>query len=76
MARAIRHAAYDFVSTHSRAKAAEQQIAQALTLIQVSTHSRAKAADLGLINLCINYSVSTHSRAKAADHSGLERPRL
>ena len=38
----------EIVSTHSRAKAAGQGMAQALRKMLVSTHSRAKAA--GLLN--------------------------
>ena len=56
----------EYVSTHSRLKAAGCVCVPLITLKCVSTHSRLKAAGIHACNFgnCIH--VSTHSRLKAA----------
>ena len=54
------------VSTHSRPKAADEELQKRQILILVSTHSRPKAAERKKAAPFLTDKVSTHSRPKAA----------
>ena len=57
----------EWVSTHSRLKAADKAFQVIWVDILVSTHSRLKAAASALACNAIATDVSTHSRLKAAE---------
>ena len=59
----------DFVSTHSRPKAAANERDSRLRGVSVSTHSRPKAAADITRMFALGTDVSTHSRPKAAAQS-------
>ena len=61
----------DFVSTHSRLKAAGPYLVWFLVALLVSTHSRLKAAGNVGWHKSISNTVSTHSRLKAAGSSAM-----
>ena len=56
----------NFISTHSRAKAAGEWLENHGFLRVISTHSRAKAAGRHKLHPLLALLISTHSRAKAA----------
>ena len=56
----------DFVSTHSRLKAAGAMTVAKVFATNVSTHSRLKAAGTNCNQSAFQILVSTHSRLKAA----------
>ena len=60
---------HQWVSTHSRLKAAGGKRGHARCKPNVSTHSRLKAAGFHSVFLSIRVNVSTHSRLKAAGDS-------
>ena len=72
----IQLVAIDFVSTHSRPKAAGGGRCRQTRRARVSTHSRPKAAGIAVkVGHAVGH-VSTHSRPKAAGRAGYEFERL